>query len=147
MLGAPPVRIQLSIPRPPAAHVSHSGSAQVRAHPSGASAAQRVAAESAGDSSQRAGGAPVRILRLVRPSHFFRFVLVLNTSSVANGTWTGGNATYSDLNEGGSYWFDGLVATAFVTGDARLKSQVQSFLDYIIDHQGMLLPSRPSQTN
>jgi hypothetical protein len=60
-------------------------------------------------------------------------------TSVANATWTGGSSTYSDLNEGGSYWFNGLVAHAFVANDSRLKGQVQSFLDYIIAHQGATL--------
>ncbi|KZP19801.1 hypothetical protein FIBSPDRAFT_862288 [Athelia psychrophila] len=55
---------------------------------------------------------------------------------VANGTWTGGTATYSDLNEGPSYWFNGNVGAAFLLNDSRLKSQVQSFLDYVIDNQG-----------
>ncbi|EJD54087.1 hypothetical protein AURDEDRAFT_157341 [Auricularia subglabra TFB-10046 SS5] len=55
---------------------------------------------------------------------------------VAQSTWTGGAAQYSDLHEDASYWFNGMVANAFVLDDARLKTQVQSFLDYIIDHQG-----------
>ncbi|KZV90509.1 hypothetical protein EXIGLDRAFT_740764 [Exidia glandulosa HHB12029] len=54
---------------------------------------------------------------------------------VANSTWTGGTATYSNLNEGGSYWFNGMVANAFVLNDTRLKGQVQSFLDYVLAHQ------------
>lgn len=38
---------------------------------------------------------------------------------------------------GGSYWFNGMVAHAFVLDDDRLKGQVQGFLDYIIAHQGV----------
>lgn len=36
---------------------------------------------------------------------------------------------------GPSYWFNGNVATAFVTNDSRLKGQVQKFLDYVINNQ------------
>ncbi|KAF7977986.1 hypothetical protein HWV62_1823 [Athelia sp. TMB] len=60
-----------------------------------------------------------------------------NWRVVANGTWTGGSATYSDLNEGPSYWFNGNVGAAFLLNDSRLKAQVQSFLDYVIDNQGV----------
>jgi hypothetical protein len=73
-------------------------------------------------------------------------VLTRSIFSVSESTWTGGGQDYSDLNEGGAYWFDGLVATAFVSGDSRLLGQVQSFLDYIIANQGsffFLTPRNP----
>ncbi|KAJ6628514.1 hypothetical protein B0H10DRAFT_2173316 [Mycena sp. CBHHK59/15] len=54
---------------------------------------------------------------------------------VAQSNWTGGSSSYSDLNEGGSYWFNGMVAHAFVLNNARLKTQVQTFMDYVLAHQ------------
>ena len=58
---------------------------------------------------------------------FFRYV---NDSK-----WIGGSSEYSILDEASPYWFNGLVPLAFGLGDARLKSQVKYYLDYVLDHQ------------
>ncbi|KAI1818466.1 duf1680 domain-containing protein [Poronia punctata] len=58
---------------------------------------------------------------------FYRFV--------RDSKWVGGNIEYSNLHESAPYWFNGLVPLAFGLDDPRLKSQVKSFLDYILDHQ------------
>ncbi|KAI0369101.1 hypothetical protein BV20DRAFT_1081257 [Pilatotrama ljubarskyi] len=54
---------------------------------------------------------------------------------VSQTTWTGGSSTYSDLEEAGSYWFNGMVPHGVLADDANIQAQVQQFLDYVVDHQ------------
>ncbi|KAJ8090384.1 hypothetical protein PM082_018980 [Marasmius tenuissimus] len=54
---------------------------------------------------------------------------------VQNSKWIGGNDDYSALNEAGSYWLNGVVPAAFQLNDQRLLSAVNSWIDYIIQHQ------------
>ncbi len=58
---------------------------------------------------------------------FYRFV--------HDSKWIGGSTEYSALDEASPYWFNGLVPLAFGLGDARIKSQVRYYLDYVLDHQ------------
>ncbi|EMD39171.1 hypothetical protein CERSUDRAFT_152169 [Gelatoporia subvermispora B] len=54
---------------------------------------------------------------------------------VADSDWIGGDSYYSDLEEAGSYWFNGLVPTGVLVDDPTIQSQTQAFLDYVLDHQ------------
>ncbi|KAI1376291.1 hypothetical protein F4677DRAFT_87977 [Hypoxylon crocopeplum] len=58
---------------------------------------------------------------------FYRFV--------QDSMWIGGETEYSVLHESSPYWFNGLVPLAFSLDDSRLKGQVYSYLDYVLDHQ------------
>ncbi len=58
---------------------------------------------------------------------FYRFV--------HDSSWIGGSSEYSALRESAPYWFNGLVPLAFGLDDPRLKGQVYSFMDYVLDHQ------------
>ncbi|TFK52036.1 hypothetical protein OE88DRAFT_1799237, partial [Heliocybe sulcata] len=54
---------------------------------------------------------------------------------VAQSDWIGGDSDYSDLEEAGVYWFNGMVVHGVLTNDATIQSQTQEFLDYVLDHQ------------
>ncbi|KAF8075777.1 hypothetical protein FPV67DRAFT_381902 [Lyophyllum atratum] len=54
---------------------------------------------------------------------------------VSQTTWLGGNALYSDLEEAGSYWFNGIVGTGVVGSSDTLKTKSKSFLDYVVGKQ------------
>jgi hypothetical protein len=54
---------------------------------------------------------------------------------VSGSSWLGGTSEYSDLNEAFPYWLNGLVPLAYTLDDARLKSQVHSAAQYVLDHQ------------
>ncbi|EGO20580.1 hypothetical protein SERLADRAFT_441925 [Serpula lacrymans var. lacrymans S7.9] len=54
---------------------------------------------------------------------------------VAQSDWTGGNYTYSNLEEAGSYWFNGLVPNGVIVNDTTIQSQTQYFLDYVFANQ------------
>lgn len=58
---------------------------------------------------------------------FYRFV--------KDSSWTGGDQEYSTLNEAWPYWFNSIVPLAYGLDDERLKHQVQSSVDYILEHQ------------
>ncbi|KAI0855355.1 hypothetical protein F4860DRAFT_39952 [Xylaria cubensis] len=73
--------------------------------------------------------------------NFYRFV--------KDSQWLGGNSEYSDLHESAGYWFNGLVPLSFGLDDARLKSQVKAFMDYVLGHQqddGWIGPETTPQT-
>ncbi|KAJ5999660.1 hypothetical protein N7481_000069 [Penicillium waksmanii] len=56
---------------------------------------------------------------------FFRFV--------KNSTWIGGDQEYSSLNEALPYWVNGLVPLAYTLQDDRLKDQISTVVDSILD--------------
>ncbi|KAI9718091.1 MAG: hypothetical protein M1812_004349 [Candelaria pacifica] len=62
--------------------------------------------------------------------HMFDFYAYVKDSP-----WLGGDQEYSGLNEGFPYWFNGLVPLAYGLNDERLKKQVNTALDYILEHQ------------
>ncbi|CAE6471555.1 unnamed protein product, partial [Rhizoctonia solani] len=68
---------------------------------------------------------------------------------IKEGSWTGkGNVNYSDLNEAGSYWFNGLVPHAYTLDSPKLKASVREFLDHVLDTQwedGWLGPETDDQ--
>ncbi|PPR06314.1 hypothetical protein CVT24_001026 [Panaeolus cyanescens] len=58
-------------------------------------------------------------------------------SYVHGSIWVeGGSIEYSSMHEAAPYWFNGMVALAFQINDSRLISQVRSFLDWTLAHQG-----------
>lgn len=57
---------------------------------------------------------------------FYRFV--------HNSSWLGGTQEYSKLNEAFPYWLNALVPLAYTLNDARLKAQVHSATDYLLQH-------------
>ena len=68
---------------------------------------------------------------------------------VKSSPWLGGNEEYSSLNEGFPYWFNGLVPLAYGLDDERLKTQVLSAADYIINHaapDGWIGPENSTKT-
>ncbi|KAJ8128703.1 hypothetical protein O1611_g4932 [Lasiodiplodia mahajangana] len=68
---------------------------------------------------------------------------------VKDSQWLGGSTEYSTLHESAGYWFNGLVPLAFGLDDSRLKSQVNTFVDYILENQqddGWLGPETTPQT-
>ncbi|KAH8104066.1 hypothetical protein BXZ70DRAFT_888675 [Cristinia sonorae] len=54
---------------------------------------------------------------------------------VSQSDWIGGDSYYSNLEEAGSYWFNGMVPTGVLLNDSTIKAQTQQFLDYVLDHQ------------
>lgn len=66
---------------------------------------------------------------------------------VSDSVWLGGQSEYSLLHEGIPYWLNGLVPLAYGLDDDRLKSQTDSVVDYVLDHQqsdGWLGPEAPA---
>ncbi|KAH0555906.1 hypothetical protein GP486_006149 [Trichoglossum hirsutum] len=64
------------------------------------------------------------------PGHEFDFYAYVRDS-----TWMGGRQEYSDLHESAPYWFNYIVPLAYGLNDARLKQQVEQFVEYVISHQ------------
>lgn len=96
------------------------------------------------------GLAPKKFLNLplgqVKPSGWLHDQLIVQTNGLAGHEhefydyvsetdWTGGPSYYSNLEEAGSYWFNAMVANGVLVDDATIQSQVQYFLDYVLDHQ------------
>ncbi|PIL25174.1 hypothetical protein GSI_13063 [Ganoderma sinense ZZ0214-1] len=97
-----------------------------------------------------AGLAPKAFLSLplgtVKPAGWLYDQLVVQTNGLAGhehdfyhyvseSDWIGGTSYYSSLEEAGSYWFNGMVPNGILLDDPTIQSQVQQFLDYVLDHQ------------
>jgi hypothetical protein len=54
---------------------------------------------------------------------------------VSDSVWLGGSTSYSGLNEGLPYWFNGIVPLAYGLGDTRLQGQILNVTNYILDNQ------------
>ncbi|KAH7910483.1 hypothetical protein BJ138DRAFT_100732 [Hygrophoropsis aurantiaca] len=54
---------------------------------------------------------------------------------VAQSDWLGGDSYYSDLEEAGSYWFNGLVPNGVIMDDATIMGQTQQFMDFVFANQ------------
>ncbi|KAG8707752.1 hypothetical protein FRC08_000312 [Ceratobasidium sp. 394] len=54
---------------------------------------------------------------------------------VTESSWTGGTKNYSNLNEAGSYWYNGIVPLAYTIDNPRLKKAVEDFLNHVLDTQ------------
>ncbi|KAG8747097.1 hypothetical protein FRC10_002513 [Ceratobasidium sp. 414] len=59
----------------------------------------------------------------------------LLAGSVTESSWTGGTRNYSNLNEAGSYWYNGIVPLAYTIDNPRLKKTVEDFLNHVLDTQ------------
>ncbi|KAF5343072.1 hypothetical protein D9758_011159 [Tetrapyrgos nigripes] len=96
------------------------------------------------------GLAPKQFLTLplgqVRPSGWLFDQLMLQTNGLAGHEhefyhyisetdWLGGDALYSNLEEAGSYWFNGIVPNAILANSTELKQKISEFLDYVLSHQ------------
>ncbi|KAJ3006879.1 hypothetical protein NUW54_g3766 [Trametes sanguinea] len=101
-------------------------------------------------SGQATGLAPKKFLNVplgkVKPAGWLRDQLVVQANGlaghehdfydyVAQSDWIGGNSYYSNLEEAGSYWFNGMVPNGVLLDDPKIMSQTQQFLDYVLDHQ------------
>jgi hypothetical protein len=64
------------------------------------------------------------------PGHQFDFYVYVRDS-----TWMGGRTEYADIHESAPYWFNYIVPLAYGLDDARLKRQVEQFVEYVISHQ------------
>ncbi|KAJ7451471.1 hypothetical protein B0H11DRAFT_313277 [Mycena galericulata] len=56
--------------------------------------------------------------------------------SVQTSAWLGGS-DYSSLHEGGSYWLNGIIPTAFQLEDQRLLGDIAHWVNYIVAGQGV----------
>lgn len=103
-----------------------------------------------GLSLQASGLAPKAFSNLplgqVKPSGWLRDQLLVQTNGLAGHEhdfydyvsqtdWTGGPSYYSNLEEAGSYWFNGMVPNGILIDDTTIQNQTQYFLDYVLEHQ------------
>ncbi|KAJ3005661.1 hypothetical protein NUW54_g4241 [Trametes sanguinea] len=101
-------------------------------------------------SGQATGLAPKKFLNVplgkVKPAGWLRDQLVVQANGlaghehdfydyVAQSDWIGGNSYYSNLEEAGSYWFNGMVPNGVLLDDPKIMAQTHQFLDYVLDHQ------------
>ncbi|TCD71795.1 hypothetical protein EIP91_003138 [Steccherinum ochraceum] len=99
---------------------------------------------------QSTGLAPKKFLSLplgaVKPSGWLHDQLLVQANGlaghehdfydyVAQSDWIGGDSYYSNLEEAGSYWFNGMAPTGVLLNDATIQNQTRQFLDYVLDHQ------------
>ena len=61
--------------------------------------------------------------------HLYDFWMFVHDSS-----WLGGREEYSGLNEAFPYWLNGLTSLAYGLDNARIKSNVHTALDYVLEH-------------
>lgn len=54
---------------------------------------------------------------------------------IADGTYTGGKVTYSNLNEAQPYYWSAAVAAVATTSHPELQSWVESTIKFVIQHQ------------
>ncbi|KAI1142865.1 hypothetical protein F5Y05DRAFT_366465 [Hypoxylon sp. FL0543] len=85
-------------------------------------------------------------LGTIKPRGWFKDQLTLEADGLAgnlydfyrfvhDSMWIGGSSEYSNLHESSPYWFNGLVPLAFGLDDNRLKGQVYSYMNYVLEHQ------------
>ncbi|KAH8824162.1 hypothetical protein DL96DRAFT_1613265 [Flagelloscypha sp. PMI_526] len=69
-------------------------------------------------------------------------------SFVANSIWVpGGTEEYSEMHEAAPYWFNAMVSLPYQINDARLKKQIEDFVDHLISTQqedGWIGPEPPA---
>ncbi|KAG8790469.1 hypothetical protein FRC12_011792 [Ceratobasidium sp. 428] len=115
------------------------------------SAAVAVAASSVVDRRQSTSGlAPKKFTNLnlgeIKPTGWLKNQLTIQAEGLAGNlnlfyplvtqsSWTGGSANYSNLNEAGSYWYNGIVPLAYTIDNPRLKKAVEDFLKHVLDTQ------------
>ncbi|KAH9940880.1 uncharacterized protein BXZ73DRAFT_98712 [Epithele typhae] len=99
---------------------------------------------------QTSGLAPKQFLTLplgqVKPAGWLFDQLMVQTNGLAGhehefydyvsqSDWIGGNSYYSNLEEGNWKLLNAMVPNGVLVEDETIISQVQNFLDYVIDHQ------------
>ncbi|RDX48142.1 hypothetical protein OH76DRAFT_1352774 [Lentinus brumalis] len=109
-----------------------------------------LAARSAVNGQSPTGLAPKAFLSLrlgtIKPAGWLHDQLIVQTNGLAGhehefyhyvsqSDWIGGDSYYSSLEEAGSYWFNGMIPTGVLVNDPTIQTQVQQFLDYVLDHQ------------
>jgi len=54
---------------------------------------------------------------------------------VAQTDWVGGDSFYSNLEEAGSYWFNGMVPNGILVNNSAINAKTSEFLSYVLAHQ------------